>query len=69
MPPAEGGETVNSGSYHTGSRRYLMVVTLNYGVGNGGFISNMSLVFNSGLGGSITIPAALTTAAGWAGIT
>lgn len=64
-PPAEGGETVNSGVI-TPAQKVFNGVTLNYGVGNGGFISNMSLVFNSGLGGSITYTSSINNG-GWLG--
>ncbi len=62
---AESGENWTAGTI-TPAQKVFNGVTLNYGVGNGGFYSNMSLVFNSGLGGSITYTSSINNG-GWLG--
>ena len=65
VPPAEGGEITGNGMITPG-QKVFNGVTLNYGVGNGGYISNMSLIFNSGLGGSISYTSSINNG-GWLG--
>lgn len=65
VPPAESGEITGNGVITPG-QKVFNGVTLNYGVGNGGYISNMSLIFNSGLGGSISYTSSINNG-GWLG--
>ncbi|MDE6930564.1 MAG: L,D-transpeptidase family protein [Lachnospiraceae bacterium] len=61
----DGGDAGITGVITPGQKEFNGV-TLNYGVGNGGFYSNMSLVFNSGLGGSISYTSSINNG-GWLG--